>query len=96
MNMHWTIFIPLRIPPPGLFSETTEPALILALPLDPTHIKIGGLAVTVENLPVELFAPGTSGFKSDPSQYTWNLWPRLGLIGFSVSCARATRISEGA
>jgi hypothetical protein len=47
--------------------------------LDPSAIKIAGLAVTVEGLPVELFAPGTAGFKSDPSQYTWNLWPRVGL-----------------
>ncbi len=47
--------------------------------LDPGSIKIAGLAVTVENLPLELFAPGTSGFESDPSLYTWNLWPRVGL-----------------
>jgi hypothetical protein len=47
--------------------------------LDPSAIKIAGLAVTVEGLPLELFAPGTSGFESDPSQYTWNLWPRVGL-----------------
>ncbi|MEQ1661964.1 MAG: PEP-CTERM sorting domain-containing protein [Thiobacillus sp.] len=47
--------------------------------LDPSDIKIAGLAVTVDSLPVELFAPGTAGFKSDPSQYTWNLWPRVGL-----------------
>jgi hypothetical protein len=46
--------------------------------LDPATIKIAGLAVTVAGLPVELFAPGTAGFNSDPSQYTWNLWPRVG------------------
>ena len=47
--------------------------------LDPAHIKISSLTVTVEDLSVGLFAPGTAGFKDDPSQYTWNLWPRLGL-----------------
>lgn len=48
-------------------------------PLNPTHIKISGLAVTVEDLPVALFSPDTAGFRDDPSKYTWNLWPRLGL-----------------
>jgi hypothetical protein len=47
--------------------------------LDPSHIKIGGLAVTVEDLPASLFAPDTEGFRDDPGLYTWNLWPRLGL-----------------
>ncbi|MDP2786824.1 MAG: PEPxxWA-CTERM sorting domain-containing protein [Pseudomonadota bacterium] len=47
--------------------------------LDPANIKIGSLTVTLEDLPLGLFAPGTTGFRSDPSQYTWNLWPRVGL-----------------
>lgn len=47
--------------------------------LNPAHIKIAGQAISVDSLPVSLFAPETAGFKSDPSQYTWNLWPRLGL-----------------
>ncbi|WP_296890126.1 PEP-CTERM sorting domain-containing protein [Thiobacillus sp.] len=48
-------------------------------PLDPAHIKISGLTVTVEDLPLDLLAPDTAGFKADPALYTWNLWPRLGL-----------------
>lgn len=47
--------------------------------LDPVHLKISSLTVTVEDLLVGLFAPGTAGFKDDPRQHTWNLWPRLGL-----------------
>ena len=50
-----------------------------ATALDPAHIKISSLTVTLEDLPVGLFAPGTAGFRADPSQYTWNLWPRVGL-----------------
>lgn len=47
--------------------------------LSPTNVKISSHTVTVEDLPLGLFAPGTTGFRSDPSQYTWNLWPRVGL-----------------
>jgi hypothetical protein len=50
-----------------------------ATTLDPAHIKISSLTVTVEDLPLSLFAPATAGFEADPSQYTWNLWPRVGL-----------------
>ena len=48
-------------------------------PLDPAHIKISGLTVTVVDLSLDLLAPDTTGFKADPALYTWNLWPRLGL-----------------
>ncbi len=47
--------------------------------LDSGDIDIAGRAVTVEGLSLDLFAPATAGFRSDPSQYTWNLWPRVGL-----------------
>lgn len=46
--------------------------------LDPAHINIRGSTITLNDLSTSLFAPDTTGFKADPSQYTWNLWPRLG------------------
>lgn len=46
--------------------------------LDPVRIKISSLTVTLEDLPLALFAPGTAGFAT-PEGYTWNLWPRVGL-----------------
>lgn len=49
-----------------------------ATALDSANIKISSVTVTLEDLPVALFAPNTAGFTT-PDQYTWNLWPRLGL-----------------
>jgi len=46
--------------------------------LDPANIDIGSFTVTVADLPVNLFAPDTVGFTT-PNEYTWNLWPRVGL-----------------
>lgn len=46
--------------------------------LNPANIDIGSLTVTVQDLPVNLFAPNTAGFTT-PDKYTWNLWPRVGL-----------------
>ncbi len=33
----------------------------------------------MDSLPLALLAPATAGFEADPSHYTWNLWPRVGL-----------------
>ncbi len=46
--------------------------------LNPANIDIGSLTVTLQDLPVNLFAPNTAGFTA-PAKYTWNLWPRVGL-----------------
>ncbi len=46
--------------------------------LNPANIKISSLTVTLEDLSLALFSPTTAGFTS-PDQYTWNLWPRVGL-----------------
>lgn len=46
--------------------------------LDPASIHLSSVTVTLDDLSLDLFAPDTAGFTS-PSQYTWNLWPRLGL-----------------
>lgn len=49
-----------------------------ATALNPANIRISGNTVTLDDLPLALFAPGTAGFVT-PQLYTWNLWPRLGL-----------------
>lgn len=59
----------------GLFNDFVNGT---STALDPAHIKVSSLTVTLEDLPVALFAPATAGFEA-PSQYTWNLWPRVGL-----------------
>lgn len=46
--------------------------------LNLANIDIGSLTVTVQDLPVNLFASNTAGFTT-PDKYTWNLWPRVGL-----------------
>lgn len=46
--------------------------------LNSANIDIGSFTVTVQDLPVNLFAPNTAGFTT-PRNYTWNLWPRVGL-----------------
>jgi len=59
----------------GVFNDFIQGVVT---PLDPSMIHLSSVTVSVEALPLSLFAPNAAGFVA-PDQYTWNLWPRVGL-----------------